>query len=69
VNGIRHPFTGALYEQDGHGNIRIVDGDRTGTFGIDGHWIDGEVREADPQLCGWVGGIQVANHRVNVTGQ
>jgi hypothetical protein len=63
--GIVHPFTGALYEQDGHGNIVVTDGGRTGTFTIKGRWIRGEIRECDPQLCGWVGGPQVANHRLS----
>lgn len=64
MNGIIHPFTGALHEQDGNGNIRVTSGDRTGIFCTDGKWISGELRECDPQLCGWVGGPVIANHRV-----
>jgi hypothetical protein len=70
MRGIVHPFSKALYEQDGNGNIRVThkdrDGgrDRAGIFGIDGRWISGELKECDPQLCGWVGGPQIANHRV-----
>ena len=64
MNGIIHPFTGALHEQDGAGNIRVTLGSRVGIFGIDGHWISGDLRECDPQLCGWVGGPIIANHRV-----
>ena len=41
--------------------------DKQGTFGTDGHWISGELRECDPQLCGWVSGPLVANHRVGTT--
>ena len=59
MNGIVHPFSGALYEQDGNGNIRVTDGDRSGTFTVRGRWLDGELRECDPQLCGWVGGPRV----------
>ena len=67
MHGIVHPFNKALYEQDGTGNIRVTDrGGRVGIFGTDGHWISGELRECDPQLCGWVGGPQVANHRIAV---
>jgi hypothetical protein len=62
--GLRHPFNGALYERDGHGNVRVVDGDRVGLFTSQGVWLDGEVYEADPHLCGWVAGPIVANHRV-----
>jgi hypothetical protein len=66
MRGIIHPFTKALYEQDGLGNIKVTHKGREGTFGLDGHWISGELRECDPQLCGWVGGPQIANHRVAV---
>jgi hypothetical protein len=65
VNGIVHPFTGALHEQDGNGNIKVTLGDRSGIFGTDGHWISGDLRECDPQLCNWVGGPLIANHRVH----
>lgn len=64
MRGIVHPFSKALYEQDGEGNIRVTDGDHTGVFTTRGRWIRGDLRECDPQLCGWVGGPQVANHRV-----
>lgn len=62
--GIVHPFTKALYEQDGNGRIRVTQGDKVGIFEVDGRWVDGELRQCDPQLCGWVGGPQIANHRV-----
>lgn len=67
MNGIVHPFTKALYEQDGHGNILVTHLGKSGTFTITGKYISGELRECDPQLCGWVGGPQVANHRVDST--
>jgi hypothetical protein len=64
--GLRHPFTRALYEQDGHGNVRVTTKDgRTGLFSPDGVWLDGELFEADPQLCGWIAGPKVAHHRIN----
>jgi len=62
--GIVHPFTKALYEQDGQGRIRVTLGGRVGIFQADGRWVEGDLRECDPQLCGWVGGPQIANHRV-----
>lgn len=65
MNGIKHPFSGALYEQDGTGNIRVTDGDKSGTFTILGRHLSGDLLECDPQVCGWVGGPQVANHRVS----
>ena len=63
MRGIIHPFSKALYEQDGAGNIRVVDGDRVGTFTTVGRWISGDLRECDPHLCGWVGGPQITGHR------
>ena len=35
MKGIVHPFTGALHEQDGDGNIRVTLGDQVGIFGTD----------------------------------
>ena len=63
--GIVHPFSRALYEQDGNGNVRVTLGDQTGLFTTKGVWIEGELFEADPQLCGWVGGPKVAHHRIS----
>ena len=63
--GLRHPFTGALYERDGEGNVLVSDGDRSGRFTDAGQWISGELQECDPQLCGWVAGPQVGNHRMS----
>ena len=65
MKGIVHPFTKALYEQDGEGHVRVIDGDRVGVFGTDGRWITGELRECDPQLCGWIGGPQIGSHRMS----
>jgi hypothetical protein len=62
--GIVHPFSKALYEQDGHGRIRVTQGDRVGIFDTNGKWVEGDLRHCDPQLCGWVGGPQIANHRI-----
>ena len=72
--GVRHPFTHALYEQDGSGNVLVTepgepgeangDGKRWGRFTRDGRWLEGELRECDPHLCGWVAGPLIANHRM-----
>jgi hypothetical protein len=65
VNGLKHPFGGALYEQDGQGNILVTQGDKSGLFKGDGRWISGELRQADPQLCNWVAGPMLGNHRLS----
>jgi hypothetical protein len=62
--GMRHPFSKALYEQDGNGNVRVSKDGKVGLFTSSGEWLDGEIFEADPQLCGWVGGPKVAHHRI-----
>jgi len=63
--GIRHPFTGALHERDGEGNVLVTTDDGSwGRFTKQGKWLEGELREADPHLCGWVAGPIIANHRM-----
>jgi len=63
--GIRHPFTGALHERDGEGNVLVTADDGSwGRFTKQGKWLEGELREADPHLCGWVAGPIIANHRM-----
>lgn len=65
--GLRHPFTRALYEQDGHGNVRVSCDGKAGLFRPDGTWIEGDIFEADPHLCGWIAGPKVAHHRLQRT--
>jgi hypothetical protein len=62
--GMVHPFSKALYEQDGNGNVRVALGDTVGLFRGDGSWIEGEMFEADPQMCGWIAGPKVVHHRL-----
>jgi len=65
MHGLRHPFSGALYEQDGDGHVRVTETDgRSGLFEVNGKWITGVLLQADPHVCGWVGGPQVGNHRL-----
>jgi hypothetical protein len=64
MNGVIHPFSQALYEQDGEGNVLVKTKDsRVGRYRRDGSWIDGQLFDVDPQLCGWVGGPK-AQHRL-----
>jgi hypothetical protein len=72
VNGIVHPFTLALYERTGDGNILVTEKadphedphPKKGLFRRDGSWIEGELFECDPHLCGWIAGPQIANQRL-----
>ncbi|MEM8903513.1 MAG: transposase [Actinomycetota bacterium] len=64
---IRHPFTRNRYDLV-DGAIEVTDGDgRSGRFRFDGSWISGEIREADPQLCNWIGGKRALSHRISET--
>lgn len=67
MHGLMHPFSRALYEQDGKGNVRVTLAGKVGLFTVEGVWIEGEIFEADPQFCGWVGGPKLAHHRISKT--
>lgn len=59
-----HPFSKALYEQDGNGNVLVTLDGKHGLFTRRGVWLEGEIFEADPQLCNWIGGPKMAHHRI-----
>lgn len=62
--GIRHPFSGALYEPDGE-LVRVTTQDgQVGRFRGDGRWVEGDLGEADPELCVWIRGPRYASSRV-----
>jgi hypothetical protein len=64
--GMRHPFTRALYEQDGAGHIKVTRTDGAwGIFNVDGSWVRGAVEECDAQMCNWISGPQFRNMRVS----
>ena len=64
MHGVRHPFTRALYEPLDDGRVRVSLDDTSGVFAADGRWLEGDLREADAHLCGWVGGPKVRHHRL-----
>jgi hypothetical protein len=66
MHGQYHPFSKALYERDNNGLVRVKLGDRSGLFRADGSWIEGELFEADPQMCNWIAGPKVRHHRLQV---
>jgi hypothetical protein len=69
MHGARHPFTGWLYEPAGDGTVKVTDdAGREGFFDLDGRWLRGTLREADGQVCHWVGGPTYANHRLSSAG-
>jgi hypothetical protein len=66
MHGQYHPFSGALYERDESGNVLVTRDDRRGLFRADGSWIEGELFEADPQMCNWIAGPKVRHHRLQI---
>ena len=59
---IKHPLSGAVYDLDTDGTIRVVAVDgRSGVFDAHGVWISGECKQADPHLCVWIGGKELPN--------
>ena len=70
TGGIRHPFSRGLYTNEGADRVRVTLPD--GTFGIFdgiGRWIEGDVFEADPELCVWMSINRAeVSHRLSVQG-
>ena len=51
-----HPFdTDHLYELTEDDNILVTAGEKKGLFTTQGIHISGELKQADPQICVWVG--------------
>jgi len=63
-----HPFdTDCLYELTEDGNIRITKDGKTGYFTGEGIHIEGEIREADPQLCNWITNVPAADGQMTTS--
>jgi hypothetical protein len=58
---LKHPMSGALYDLTDEGTIQVSKNGQTGVFTAHGVWLSGEIRQADPHLCLWVGGQQAPN--------
>ncbi len=56
---MRHPLSGVIYDIADDGTIVLEKDGRTGRFTKQGHYLDGDIKTADPQLCGWIGGVQL----------
>jgi hypothetical protein len=63
VRQLKHPLSGAIYEESGDGHVLVSKDGRSGRFRTDGTWVDGDLRHADPHVCLWVGGRQLASWR------
>ena len=60
---IRHPLSGALYDLNEDGTVTVSKDGLDGRFSSEGQWLSGELRTADPQLCGWMAGPQLPARR------
>ena len=61
MRSIRHPLSGALYDRQSDGTVRVEKGGKAGVFRADGSFVSGDIYFADPQMCVWVGGRELAN--------
>lgn len=52
---LEHPFSGAVYAALADGRVEVTRDGRTGIFAMDGSYLSGELRSADPELIRWVG--------------
>ena len=68
--GIRHGFTGAVYSPAGPNRVRVEMPDgRVGVFDGVGRWIEGELYDADPEMCVWISADRIAtSHRLSSQG-
>jgi hypothetical protein len=69
VTKARHALTNAEYDAEGPNSVRVVDGDKWGRFDRYGAWLEGEIRQCDPQLCIWLTGVFVVQERAKTTGK
>ena len=60
---IKHPLSGALYDLTEDGFVEVSREGRVGRFTSLGKWVSGDVRQADPHLCLWIGGLSAGANR------
>ena len=64
MRGIKHPLSGAIYDLQADGAIRVEKDGKAGIFRADGAYVSGEIFFADPHLCVWIGGGEIpSRHR------
>ena len=56
---LRHPLSGHVYER-GDDCVHVIDRDGSvSKFTARGQWLEGNIRNADPNMCDWIGGEQL----------
>jgi hypothetical protein len=64
MRAIKHPLSGAIYDLQTDGTIRVEKDGRAGIFRADGTYVSGDIYFADPHLCLWIGGRELpSRHR------
>jgi hypothetical protein len=61
MRSIRHPLSGALYDLQTDGTVRVEKDGKSGMFRADGTYVSGDIYMADPQMCVWVGGRELGS--------
>ena len=60
VHKVQHPLNGWVYEDLGDGVVEVTTPKGlSGKFTEDAVWLEGELTDANPHLCNWVGGLQL----------
>jgi nitrite reductase/ring-hydroxylating ferredoxin subunit len=68
-SALRHPLNGWLYEDLGDEVVKVTTPKgATGKFTVDADWIEGELTDANPHLCLWVGGHQLPGGAMGMMG-
>ncbi|MAR80725.1 MAG: hypothetical protein CL427_04660 [Acidimicrobiaceae bacterium] len=65
--GIRHGFSNALYQRVAENRVLVTtDSGATGIFDGEGRWVEGEIYEADPEMCIWLTAKRIeSSHRLS----
>jgi hypothetical protein len=61
MRSIRHPLSGALYDLQTDGTVRVEKDGKSGIFRADGSYLAGDIYSADPQMCVWIGGRELGS--------
>ena len=57
---LRHPLNGWVYQLVEEGVVEVTTPKGvSGRFTADAKWLDGELKDANPHLCLWAGGLQL----------
>jgi hypothetical protein len=65
MRAIKHPLSGAIYDLEADGVVRVEKDGRAGRFRSDGTYLSGDIYSADPHLCQWIGARALPSRRSN----